>query len=423
MNYGYNNNYYKGPHNNARNYSNNSQYNQKRQNINNRFNYNDNISIPNTLKIEEALSKSSYPKYIKSFMKDFLIKNYSANNEAKVYLTLVNNENLFVIEYSLPIDLNGKIYKVNVLVYFPALYPNYEPEFYLSKNGRIGISKVYEKKINSKDLKIKIDSFIPFNPIENNVEEIINKLKIEFNKDFPIFRLDNDLNIPEPFGKCILDRQNSYEILIENENQKSYNFSYNKNFQLYEDNNFNNNKNNQKNNYYINNKGDFDDKSLIDFMRNQVKDTLRAKYMDFNEKYNLRKNYNELKTLNNSVQKKIEKNKSNPDGNQLEKEMGKLKKIKNKLNLIEKQLIQENKRTKNKSKSVLDKCDEYIKIKNERYLELTVMKKTIEDYLVYLRKGYEKKIVSFQDMIDKTRILSREIFNIDYLRKQIKSNC
>ena len=252
---------------------------------------------------------------------------------------------------------------------------------------------------------------------------MLKKLKIEFNKDFPIFRLDNDLNIPEPFGKCILDRQNSYEILIENENQKSYNFSYNKNFQLYEDNNFNNNKNNQKNNYYINNKRDFDDKSLIDFMRNQVKDTLRAKYMDFNEKYNLRKNYNELKTLNNSVQKKIEKNKSNPDGNQLEKEMGKLKKIKNKLNLIEKQLIQENKRTKNKSKSVLDKCDEYIKIKNERYLELTVMKKTIEDYLVYLRKGYEKKIVSFQDMIDKTRILSREIFNIDYLRKQIKSNC
>ena len=35
-------------------------------------------------------------------------------------------------------------------------------------------------------------------------------------------------------------------------------------------------------------------------------------------------------------------------------------------------------------------------------------------------KGYEKKLVSFNDMVNQTRELSREIFSIDYLRTQRK---
>ena len=48
------------------------------------------------------------------------------------------------------------------------------------------------------------------------------------------------------------------------------------------------------------------------------------------------------------------------------------------------------------------------------------MQKTIEDYLVYLKKAYEKKIVSFEDMVNTTRQLSRELFYITYIRNKSK---
>ena len=48
------------------------------------------------------------------------------------------------------------------------------------------------------------------------------------------------------------------------------------------------------------------------------------------------------------------------------------------------------------------------------------MKKTLEDYLAFLRKGYERRVISFEEMIENTRMLSREMFYIDYLRNKKK---
>ena len=88
------------------------------------YNYKNNISNE-SLKIEEALSKSSYPKYNKDFIKNFLINNYYNHKNAKIYLTLNDKEKIFVIEYNLPISFNYRIYNVFILVYLPLLYPDY----------------------------------------------------------------------------------------------------------------------------------------------------------------------------------------------------------------------------------------------------------------------------------------------------------
>ena len=61
-----------------------------------------------------------------------------------------------------------------------------------------------------------------------------------------------------------------------------------------------------------------------------------------------------------------------------------------------------------------------IKIKDDEDMKFLVMKKTIEDYLIYLKRGYERKLISFDVMVNQTRALSREIFTIDYLRTQRK---
>ena len=58
------------------------------------------------LDFETALVIVSYPKYILEYIKQFLIENYSNNDLAKVYMLSDKGENIFVIEYSLIIELN-----------------------------------------------------------------------------------------------------------------------------------------------------------------------------------------------------------------------------------------------------------------------------------------------------------------------------
>jgi hypothetical protein len=194
-NYEYQNNGYQGGQNYSNYYDNKSSYKSS------------NIQPP--IKLEEALSKSSYPKYTKDFVEEFLINNYSDKKNAKVFLTKVENEKLFVIEYKLPINLRDKTYDVYILVYLPLLYPNYEPEFYISKKGKIGINPYYieEKKIDSKELKLNLYNFISFDAERNNIEEIINKIKIEFNENFPIYNRNKYDFIEIKYGeKCYLDK-------------------------------------------------------------------------------------------------------------------------------------------------------------------------------------------------------------------------
>ena len=336
-----------------------------------------------TLKIEKALSISSYPNYTKNFVNDYLIENYSNNKKVKVYLTLVDKQNLFIIEYTLPkIIEKNRFSTIIILVYLPILFPNYPPEFYISRKGRIEICDEYEKCINKKNLRINLDYFVSFDPIKKNVEEIINCFRNKFTENFPIYKT-NDNNIEQPTGKCILDKSKCFLILFGN--IKGYEI-----------------------------KESFNDKTFMNYMKNQTKDILREKYMIFKEEFN-----NIELGLDKLKKNRINKNNNikQPINKELEKEIGKLLKIKKYLNEIESSL----KTKKDKNKSIFDKCSYYIKIKNKKIFELIIKKKVISDYLIYLKKGFEKNIVTFDDMLNKTRKLSREIFYINYTIRKLNN--
>lgn len=368
------------------------------------YNYKNNISNE-SLKIEEALSKSSYPKYNKDFIKNFLINNYYNHKNAKIYLTLNDKEKIFVIEYNLPISFNYRIYNVFILVYLPLLYPDYPPEFYIGKRGNMGINQNYENgRINSRDLRINLSSFIDFDPERNNIEEIINKIKEEFNNEFPVYKNNRDSN--NILGKCNLDKKLVSEIIIDN---KAF---WNNDKERFNKNNFDD-INEDKNK-------EFNDKTFLDFMRNQVKDIIKAKYIDLDDKFQIKKKYNDLFVIKDAVRNKKEKNILNKDINIMKQELENLKKIKEQYIMMENNLKYENDKILNDKRSIFERINEVIKIKDEKELEYISKKKAIEDYLLYLKKGYERKIVSFDDMINQTRILSRELFNIDYIIKKIK---
>ena len=104
---------------------------------------------------------------------------------------------------------------------------------------------------------------------------------------------------------------------------------------------------------------------------------------------------------------------SNQEVEKLRQEKEKLIKIKDQLKDAENYLNQEVTELENKNNSPLEKCNEFILIKDPKDMEYLVMKKTLEDYLAFLRKGYERRVISFEEMIENTRMLSREMFYID----------
>ena len=193
----------------------NLDYYEKQINKNFSSNSNHNISSNNNnfskqLTLEDALLKSSYPKYTEDFVKDFLIKHCSNHKKAKVYLIPVDEDKLFGIEYNLPIKFhNNNIYNVYILIYLPPLFPYYDPEFYISKKRKIGLIEYYKKgKINPDNLKINLNSFIPYDATTNNIEEIIGKIEKEFNNEFPIFKINNSEEDEKEFsGKCFYIRK------------------------------------------------------------------------------------------------------------------------------------------------------------------------------------------------------------------------
>lgn len=344
---------------------------------NNNTIYNNNVQgIP----LDQALKQSSYPIKNHELISDMMIREYIGNPEAKVYFQYKNPEKLFVVEYVLLIYLGDKSYNVDLYMHIPISYPDYPPEFYVGKKKGVCINKYYleSNMINEGTLQINVEAFCRFNPTKTNISEIINALKNSFNKTFPVYK-SNTANLYVVPGKNCIDKNLLQPVTIKSEN--------------------------------------FTDAQLLDFMRKQVKIVIKNKYNDLNNKYKTPQYYNDLKEMKYELDSS-----SNSGNNIINPQLESLKQIKEELNLIESGIQADIQNIQNINGDVLMKCDEIIKVKNERDLDFLAKRKILEDYLVFLRKGYEKKLVSLEEMLEQTRTLSREIFTIDYLRKSMKYN-
>ena len=337
--------------------------------------YNNNIqNIP----LDQALTQSSYPKNRHELIRDLLLCEYIGNPEAKVYFQYMSQEKLFVVIYILLIPLGVKKYNIEVVMYIPRAYPDNSPEFYIVKNKGTSIHDDYIKNkiINAQTFQIYIEKFSKFNQKKSNISEIINDLKNKFKETFPVFRDKN----PKKFeynGKNFIDKNTLKQIIIKSDN--------------------------------------FNDVQLLHFMRNKVKNLVHDKYYNYNKKYNPKKYYKDIRQM------KMELDSSSNSGrNPMNQQVENLRKIKGELNKIENGIKADIKNISNSNRNALDKCDELIKIKNKKDLEFIIKRKILEDYLIFLKKGYEKNVVSLDEMLKQTRIITREIFSIDYLRQKLK---
>lgn len=343
-----------------------------------------NRNIINPISIQEALQRSCYPKMNHDFLKDFLIKQFSENNLTKVYLTEIGNSKyIFVIEYSLKIPLGNAEYPLKMLLYIPELFPDYQPEFYISSKlgPSIGINQYYlNGKINPSTLKLNIDLFKSFDPVKNNVEEIAQIIISSFHNKFPIYKA----NYPQNFvGPCCLDTNFATPIIIKKEQ--------------------------------------FTDEDVLKKIREQTKNIVSLKYEENKKSFSFNENLKKLDNINSTIKSKM--NGLSVVGGGVEKEIASLEKIKGQLIQMEEALSKEIEDIKGKSNGdVMEKYKDCYRIENEEDFKLAVMKKTIDDYLKFIKKGYEKKIIDFQECLKKTRQLSLELFQINYMIKRNKSN-
>ena len=330
------------------------------------------------ISLEQALTQSSYPKNRHKLLRDLLLCEYIGNPEAKVYFQNMSQEKLFVVLYILSIPLGQKKYNIEIYMYIPRTYPDSSPEFYIKKIKETGIHDFYTKNkiINVQTFQIYVEKIAKFNQNKSNISEIVNALKNKFYETFPVFK-DKNLKKYDYNGKNYIDKNTLKEIIIKSDN--------------------------------------FNEVQLLHFMRNKAKNLVHDNYYNYNKKYKPRIYYDDLRQM------KMELDSSSNSGkNPMNQQVESLRKIKGELNRIEKDIKADIQNISNSKRNALTKCDELIRIKNEKDLDFIIKRKILEDYLIFLKKGYEKKVVSLEEMLEQTRMLTREIFSIDYLRQKLK---
>ena len=342
------------------------------------------LQMMQPMKLDDAIKKSSYTSSNKDIILEAILDNFSDKKENKVYFQSSSNDKIFIISKTLSAKLLNRSYNIPIIIHIPESYPNLPPEFYIHKRPKVGINKAYyenEKIIDVKTFKINTDKICPFNPSKNNLGEIIEELKIRFSKVFPIYSDKTANNQISSIGPNNPDFRKMNEIIVESDKMTN--------------------------------------KQVYDLVKKQAKDAVISKYNKYKTQYKIDQKYKELKTINEIVRLKAG-NSLNGNEHPMNESVNVLKNIKQRLIEIENDLNKEIENSKNINKTTLEKCDELIKVKDDEDMKFLVMKKTIEDYLIYLKRGYERKLISFDVMVNQTRALSREIFTIDYLRTQRK---
>ena len=342
------------------------------------------LQMMQPMKLDDAIKKSSYTSSNKDIILEAILDNFSDKKENKVYFQSSSNDKIFIISKTLSAKLLNRSYNIPIIIHIPESYPNLPPEFYIHKRPKVGINNAYyenEKIIDVKTFKINTDKICPFNPSKNNLGEIIEELKIRFSKVFPIYSDKTANNQIPSIGPNNPDFRKMNEIIVESDKMTN--------------------------------------KQVYDLVKKQAKDAVISKYNKYKTQYKIDQKYKELKTINEIVRLKAG-NSLNGNEHPMNESVNVLKNIKQRLIEIENDLNKEIENSKNINKTTLEKCDELIKVKDDEDMKFLVMKKTIEDYLIYLKRGYERKLISFDVMVNQTRALSREIFTIDYLRTQRK---
>ena len=418
------------------------------------------------LNIKEALNLCGYNNNIKKSFILFLQSNY-CNPKNKLYL-FERNKNvpkLFLLLLKIPTKYNNSSYDISILVYFPLNFPNIKPEIYFHKYCSVKINPNCLNYIDEETLKINYEKFYKWNNSFESFKNLIKEIYKQFNINFPIFTFENKNEKKREDGDCILKQQCCIEVELRkpinknNIQQKTQKTVKNQNNNSKINNNYDSSDNNKINlsskeiitpddinNIIKKNEQIFDkmkrDNTYVN--TNNINNKNGNNVLDSSEPYDEEKCKNNLIKLLiyllypkinkinislNNTQINLEKIKNNiiseiKDFEEIEKQSENVEKsidlIKSDLNNYKNIFQSDN--NSNEIKKDFSNLDSILNIKNKNYYILLSKEKAIEEFILILKKFYEKHNIEFETAMNLVRTYSREIFYIKYKYNRIKLN-
>ena len=327
----------------------------------------------NQISLNEALNKSEYPEYIKDKVKSFILENYqNYKDKSNTYLTKCFNKKIFVIKMDLPVKYKSVDYLITILIYIPISFPN-ELRIYFEYNQDFIIDKYYQEQntIDETTAELYYQNIINYIPIKQSINQLIMAIIDKFNQYFPLFRSKSK---PEYYGPCHLDNNSSTLIVIKSDDLKEI--------------------------------------KKIDDDKQKIKDKL-MKILE-EKLFEIQATKSQLDSIKMKINSKINNYILKASSNDIEEINVKLLEVISQL-----ELDIQNIKNKQNYNSILEQSEKIVQVKDEEKYKYIVMRKTADDFLKYLKKGYEKELIPFNKAVEETRKITKELFYINYLIEKL----
>ena len=402
------------------------------------------------LKLREAINLTNYQLNIRKDFIKFLELTYgSQKHRLYLFSRSESTPKIFLLQLQIPVKFNNKTYDISLLVYFPLDFPNVEPEIYVEKVGKIRINPNCSFYIDEETLKINYGCFYQWQSSFESFRNLIAELYNQFNMAFPVFNDSNKLeDINEIQGDCYLKKNLCKEVelinpIVEksknknsiNDVQKGMNELNLNNNQIKtniygkpmndinnkpnNNNNINNNNYNPNTNMNKNNHGQDNQvinnpyivKNVPVFDENKSKQSLikllqKELYPKINNAIQpITSTYIKLEKIKENIHQKLR---------DIEKVERKEDNIRQTLNSLHKELDFNMPEQKEFERPDMKNLDTALIISNKDYYDKLAKEKVIEEYILIVKKNYEKQNIDFNTALNLIRVNSRNIFFIKY---------
>ena len=400
------------------------------------------------LKIREAINLTNYKLNIRKDFINFLESTYgSQKHRLYLFSRLESAPKIFLLQLQVPVKFNNKTYDISLLVYFPLDFPNIEPEIYLEKFKKLKVNPNCSFYIDQDTLQINYSCFFKWESSFESFRNLTTELYNQFNIAFPVFNTNDKYeDINEIQGDCYLKKNLCKEVELVNP--------------IVEKNKINNNIDNIDKAMNEMNLKDNNDKNINN---KPIKKNIYGKPMENidtnqNKKNNNNNNINNIISkennlvnpyqnkppvldeqkskqalikllqkdlypkINNAIQPitstfiKLEKIKENIHQkiNEIELVERKEDNIRQVLNNLHKELDFTIPEPKELEKPDVTNLDSAVIISNKDYYMKLAMEKVIEEYILIVKKNYEKQNIDFNTALNLIRTNSRNIFFLKY---------
>lgn len=382
------------------------------------------------LKIREAINLTNYRLNIRKDFINFLESTYGSQKH-RLYLFSRTElaPKIFLLQLQVPVKFNNKSYDISLLVYFPLDFPNLEPEVYLEKIGKVKVNPNCLFYIDQDTLKINYSCFFKWQGTFESFRNLSSELYNQFNMAFPVFNTNDKYeDINEIQGDCYLKKNMCREVELINPIVEKNKINNNNNIDNIQkgmnEMNLNNNNVPPKKNIYgkqmeSNEINPGQEAHLVNPYQNKppVFDEQKSKQalIKLLQKELYPKINNAIQPIS-STYMKLERIKENIHQklNEIEVVERKEDNIRQVLNNLHKELDFTISEPKEFERPDVTNLDTAVIISNKDYYMKLAREKVIEEYILIVKKNYEKQNIDFSTALNLIRTNTRNIFFLKY---------